>query len=324
MAQKPKWQQQRKAGELVLVSYSVAGVELTLYVAGGTSPGPTLAVLAGVHGDEYSGPMSIAALLHTLPLTSLTGTLLAVPVANPPAFAAAKRRSPLDGRDLARSFPGSQERSPSESLAALLTKEVISQADALIDLHDAGIAYEAPLLVGFCNIGDEAGVRSRNLALAFGAPIVWEHPEVAPGRTLSVAQALGIPSLYTEARGGGTAPDDIVECYRTGVLRVMCALGMLPGNHSTPRPSEWWRGSGNTDLAVKANVSGLFRCHVKVGQDVASGDLIGEIINFDGRVLEQLYAPTAGVVAFLRRVPFVEVGDALYLLTERIWAAKRE
>lgn len=292
--------------------------ELELFVAAGPQDGPVLAVLAGVHGDEYEGPVAIADLLAALDPATLTGTLIALPVANPPAFAAGTRSSPLDGLNLARCFDGDPGGSASQRLAWAIATEVIGVADALIDLHSGGVAYAMATLVGYCDTGDAAGRKSRDLALAFGAPVLWEHPEVSPGRTLSAALDRGIPCVYTEAAGGGAAPADVVQCYVEGVRRALIALGMAPGERVRPRFRHFWRGAGNTDQAFEATAPGLFRSVVAIGEAVQTGQLLGEITTHDGRVAERIVAAEAGVVAMVRRVPRVVAGDGLYLLTTQV------
>ncbi len=318
MADAPGWWQRRQAGTMVTVRLGEGDWATEALVATGARSGPTLAVLGAVHGDEYEGPVAIAEILAGLDPQALSGTVIAVPVANTAAFLAGTRTSPLDGLNLARTFPGDLTGTPSERLAAVLTEEVIGLADALIDLHSAGVAYEMALLAGFCDLSDETGRRSRELALAFGAPVIWEHPEIAPGRTLSVASDRGIPSLYTEAAGGGGAPEPVVRCYVEGVQRVLVALGMLPGEPPTPRHREFWHGAGNTDHAVAAPTSGLFRSRVAVGDTVAAGATLGEIIGGDGTLRAQLTAAEGGVVAMVRRIPRVAADDGLYLLTQRV------
>ena len=318
MADAPSWWERREAGTIVAVRLGEGEWATEAFVATGARSGPTLALLGAVHGDEYEGPVAIAEILAGLDPQALSGTLIAVPIANSAAFMAGTRTSPLDGLNLARTFPGDPAGTPSERLAWVLTGEVIGVADALIDLHSAGVAYEMALLAGYCDLGDETGRRSHELALAFGAPVIWEHPEIAPGRTLSVALERGIPCLYTEAAGGGGAPEPVVRCYVEGVRRVLAAFGMLPGEPPAPRHREFWRGAGDTDHAIAAPTSGLFRSRVAVGDAVASGATLGEIIAADGAVRAQLTAPEGGVVALVRRIPRVAAEDGLYLLTQRV------
>lgn len=87
-------------------------------------------------------------------------------------------------------------------------------------------AGKAILVLGA--VHGEVGRMTRETAEIFGAPVVWEHPEVPPGRTLSVAVEKGIPALYTESSGGGWLSKEIVLFYKDGVLNIMKYLGMLP------------------------------------------------------------------------------------------------
>jgi len=315
----PSWWGERKVGQLVPVKLSRAGIDLTLYLADGIHPGPTLLVMGTVHGNEHEGPVSIARLLRELDPNELSGTLIALPVTNPPAFNANTRESPLDGLNLARIFPGKPDGSPSEQLADLLTTEVIGVADAVIDLHSAGTTYEMALLVGYPNLGDLHGKLSREMGLAFGAPVLWEHPVISPGRTLSAATEMGIPCVYTESAGGGGAPPEVVDCYVQGIQRVMQALGMIAGGDAVePRHERFWRGDGNVDTALTAGFDGLFHCFVNVGDAVQIGDILGEIWDFDGTILQQFAAAQPGIIAMTRRTPHVAAGDGLYLLTENV------
>jgi predicted deacylase len=316
--QQPEWLASRRAGEIMPVQLMHGQISVLAYIAGGAGDGPTLVVLGAVHGDEYEGPVAIAELLATLSLGEMTGTLLAVPVVNVPAYAAGQRANAADGKDLARCFPGDPDGTPSAQLAHMIAQECIAPADALIDLHSGGVAIDGALLIGYTATPDPAGARSRDLAYAFGAPVIWEHPPPMPaGRTGSFALERGIPFIYTEATGGGGAQREVVACFRTGVHRAMTALGMLPGPRPEPRHNEVWLGGGNTDEMAAASVAGLFRAHARAADFVTAGTLVGEIVDQRGQVIERCHAPRGGMLAFVRRVPRVRPGDGLYLLTQR-------
>ncbi|HEY7908787.1 MAG TPA: succinylglutamate desuccinylase/aspartoacylase family protein [Thermomicrobiales bacterium] len=316
---RPSWWNTRQSGQVVPVLLSHRDAGVTAYVATGSADGPVLTVLGAVHGDEYEGPVAIAELLAMLAASAISGTLIAVPVVNAPAYEAGRRTSPQDDKDLARCFPGDPNGTPSEQLAHLIATECIAPADALIDLHSGGVALDGALLIGYAAMDDDAGARSRELAYAFGAPVIWEHPPpMPPGRTGSFALERGIPFVYTEATGGGQADRATVACFIDGVQRVMVAMGMLPGDPPAPRHKEFWRGGGNTDTMVAAGVDGLFRAFVDAGQVVSRGTLVGEIVDFQGRVRERLFAPSDGVLPFIRRIPRVRVGDGLFMLTQRV------
>jgi predicted deacylase len=73
--------------------------------------GPTALLLAGVHGDEYEGPVALMRLWRALDPAALRGRLILLPALNAPAVRAATRCSPLDAGgpnagNLNRAFPG--------------------------------------------------------------------------------------------------------------------------------------------------------------------------------------------------------------------------
>ncbi|MGH9644881.1 MAG: succinylglutamate desuccinylase/aspartoacylase family protein, partial [Terriglobales bacterium] len=114
------------------------GIALPLFLVRGASEGKTLVVTAGVHGDEFEGVQAILEVVAELDPSIMSVTMIAVPAANPPAFYEGTRTSPLDGRNLARSFPGAERGTPTEVLAFHLSKSIIACADFYLDLHSAG------------------------------------------------------------------------------------------------------------------------------------------------------------------------------------------
>src|SRR5262245_26328720 len=96
----------------------------------GASLKPLAMVTAGVHGDEYEGSAAVAELAARLEAGILAGSAILIPVANPMAWRAAQRTSPDDGLNLARTFPGKANGSPTERMAAQIF-DVARHADLL-------------------------------------------------------------------------------------------------------------------------------------------------------------------------------------------------
>src|SRR3546814_6849872 len=71
--------------------------------------GPAALLVAGNHGDEYEGQIALRDLARTLEPAAVTGTVIVVPGLNFPAVRAAVRCSPVDGGNMNRSFPRSEE-----------------------------------------------------------------------------------------------------------------------------------------------------------------------------------------------------------------------
>jgi len=146
-------------------------------------------------------------------------------------------------------------------------------------------------------------------ATAFGADFIWRHETRAPGRTISGIDA----AIYTEAPLPGPTDPAFVERYHAGVLRVLAALGMIDAAGAPPappRPARRIVSGGNVDTDLQsASKAGLFIHKTRAGDTVARGQLLGEIIDMEGRVLETLHAPDDGWVVVLKRRPHVRPGD---------------
>jgi predicted deacylase len=288
----------------------------------GPEPGPTVALLAGIHGDEEEGVLAVQRVLAAVDAQGLrAGALRAVPVAHPEAYDADQRVSPLDGKDLARCFPGDPEGSATSRLADALTRTVIADADLLVDLHSAGRHYAMPLFCGFTARPDSVGDRARSAAMAFAAPLIWAHPAPPPpGRTLSVAFDRGIPAVYVEGAGGARLRAADVDVYVAGVLDILVDAGVLFEAPPSPQRrvvATIENGSGDLDSALAAEVAGRFVSRVRAGSSCAVGALLGEVVDDAGVAVQSVRAADDGLVAYLRRTARVGVGDPLVKLAPR-------
>ena len=278
----------------------------------GRQDGPTLVVVAGVHGDEYEGVEAIPHVFGQLEPNNLKGDLLMVPICNMPAYEAILRSSPIDGLNLARVFPGIPDGSITHRIAASVRENLIRQADFFIDLHSGGITYNIPTLVGYAHDEGDLGQRSLQAAKVFGAHILWGHPLPLPkGRTISTAVGLGIPCIYTEAPGGGIARPEDVACFGNGLLNVMKWMDMLTGDPEPSSIDHHFVGKGNLDQVVSAPLAGYFRPKVHLLEGVTKGQLIGVIQDFFGDTIHKTYADADGHIIMLRRLHRVQVGDGL-------------
>ena len=110
-----------------------------VYVVSGPLPGPTLAVFAGVHGNELAGVYALRALLPALKLTS--GTVYFV-YANPPAIKANVR---MLQKNFNRCFYKGNMGTSYEDTRARELMGILDKCDALLDLHmfydEAGLPF---------------------------------------------------------------------------------------------------------------------------------------------------------------------------------------
>lgn len=284
------------------------------------SPGPTVALLGGVHGDEYEGVIAVRWLVDHLRSTLISGTIRAVAPAHPTAWETTTRESPIDGKNLARVFPGSAHGSATEVVAYELTEQVIMGADLLIDLHSAGTNFEMPFLCGFQDDAGSVSQTSQHLAQVFGAEFTWRHVgKPAPGRSLSAAYDLNIPAIYTEGGGGRSVRYNELKGYTDGVRRVLHSLSMVQTAPQAVNTSMHVVGDGNTDAGIAALAAGYLVMHSETGEQCVQDQVLAEIVTEDGAVICRITAPQNGYLMMRRREARVNTGD-----TVLIFAAKDE
>ena len=197
-------------------------VTMSAHVVHGRYDGPTLFVSGGVHGDEVIGVEIIRRLLRAPNLSTLRGTLIAVPIVNTFGFISHSRYLP-DRRDLNRVFPGSEHGSLASRLAHLFMTEIVARSDLGIDLHSAAIhRTNYPQI----RISPD-NPRTKELAEVFGAPIVMKSP-LRDGSLRAAAKDAGTDVLLYEA-GEGLRFDELsIRAGLAGILRVMRHMKMVP------------------------------------------------------------------------------------------------
>ncbi len=285
------------------------GPGVTVHELDSGQVGPVVLVLGGVHGDEVGGIVA-AGRLTGRELSLRTGRLRVVPVVHEDAYGADSRTSPLDGANLARAFPGDVAGGPTEQLAALVAERLIRHSDVLIDLHTSSPASDMPFFAGCVDDGGDVATRAVELTAAFGAGLLWTHPSLAPGRTLSFAHAQGIPAIYAESPAGGVLHRGTLDAYETGVVRVLAHLGMLRDDHppAPPPPNRWLHGPGDVDGFTPAPAAGLFLADVALLDEVSRGQRVGRILDPRGHLLGEVTAARSGHVVTLRRRAHVAAG----------------
>ncbi len=289
-------------------------VQLPVLVVRGKGKGKTLLVSAGVHGDEFEGMGAIHRLYRNLDPGSLRGTLVAIPVVNPPAYEAGLRVNPDDRQDMARIFPGDPGGTVTEQLAHALTHSFIRGADFFIDLHSAGQYYRMPPLVGYSLRAEPHLSAQRGAARAFGLPLIWGTPYL-PGRSLSAASELGVPALYAEISGEGRCRPTDVDSYFGCMLRLLKHLDMVP-EAPPAQPPRWVveddrPGAGFLQVQNRAPVSGFFAAEVGVLAQVEQCQRVGAILDPHGQELVAVKATCTGLVVFLRTFPRIHAGEPL-------------
>ena len=216
-----------------------------VYVRDSGRAGPTVLIVAAIHGDEVAGHHAAETLRRATPAR---GRWIVVPTANRAAFAAGVRAT-YDLPDLNRQFPGAPHGTAGPRLADALMGLVARYRPALVlDLHEA-----LPLRDGVANELANSLIVSESRADTPAAPLsaaplsaaalvldLVEDPPLPGGQTLTVLAGAPAGSFNHEASARFAVPVITVESnrgepletriayHRAIVLRLLEALDGAP------------------------------------------------------------------------------------------------
>jgi predicted deacylase len=308
-----------------------APVVLWTHALVGASPGPTLTLLSGLHGNEWLHLQMFRDFVQSFESEAVSGRVLVVPVANAVAFGTLSRsvRDESDSPDANRAFPGGSGRRfnwLADQIAEGVAAEILSATDYLLDFH-LGIWG---VTMGSTVVGtdySESGVneQSFNLSLAFGTPLIlaarmvqhWPGPKSAQSYA---GEVLGVPSCGTMLGGAGF--DRELEALwlgdnLQGIHNVMIHVGMMTGEMRLPDRYLVYEGVQR----ISPNAGGLLVPMNEVesfGQELQQGEVLGHIVSpLTLEVLEELTVPMDGYLAYWSRSYPVRPGEWAYAVVPK-------
>ena len=275
----------------------------------GSRPGPTLAVVAGVHGDEVACLGSLWDWLYGAELIS--GRVLACPVAHPAALYAGTRLG-REGADLNRVFPGDPSGSLTERLAASLFAELLDGVDALLTMHSwsrtgATVPYVECPATGPASAVERSAKLARSLGVAYVETYAWE-----PGLLPAAAVARGVPAVELEVGGLGTATAEGEAVAAAAIDGAAHWLGIVEGEG----PASVTPALEVRRHWLRTTQDGIVRQRRLLGDEVNAGEVVAEIREQTGRVVETLAAPVDGVVAIHLTYGYATAGSVVAVLFE--------
>ncbi|EFF76691.1 succinylglutamate desuccinylase/aspartoacylase family protein [Achromobacter piechaudii] len=277
-------------------------------------PGPAVALIAGVHGDEWEGQAAILDLWHQLPDILQRGTVYLLPAVNAEASLAGTRLSPSDGGNLNRAFLGAPARGYTESVAAALEARLLPRVEAMVDVHSGGasLCYVPSSVI--TRYGDDAyDERLPALARAFGLPHCVFFRGNEAGSLPAAASRHKVLRLSAEIGGGRQTRSALADRCRDGLLGCLAALGLLPDHPVPANPDIHLYDLDAPAATLRAREGGVFVPDVDLGQAVSAGQQVGRLIEpaRPDTPSRPLYSPQAGTVVCLRAIARSDDGDCL-------------
>jgi len=253
----------------------------------GVKKGKTLGITSAVHGNEINGIPIIQTLIQRIDPKKLTGTIVAVPVVNVPAFKRKKRRFP-NNVDMNHVMPGDKKGNVSSVYAYRFFHKVVKNFDILLDLHTASFGR----INSYYIRADMRDKTTAKLSRLQNAQIIV-HNRPADGTLRGAASALGIPSVTLEVGNPNTFQKGVIRSSLTGIFNAMIEIGMIEGEIDPPeKPAILCKNS----YWIYMDRGGILTVSPEATQLVEKGERIAVIKDVFGKVLKEYFAPEKGVV----------------------------
>jgi len=207
--------------------------ENDVLVIKGEKEGPSVYVIAGIHGDEEAAWQS-GKLLKKISISA--GTLYILAPANRwGAYASTKKRS-IDGADPNRAFPGDLSGNGTQRVAASIYNDVKDKnPDFVFDLHEATIVSSERDYLGSSYIYSDASLFGELLLDLVDAtetgkicnrPFTYYGPGPSGSINRTITEKLGLPVLTIETFRGFEMEDRIHD-QLDSINFVLNYFGML-------------------------------------------------------------------------------------------------
>jgi len=304
-------------GESTELSFNVAKlhtqntIDVPIIIERSKTPGPTVIITAGIHGDEVNGVEIVRQLIAKGINKPQKGTIICIPVINVFGFIHMDREFP-DGRDLNRVFPGSRSGSLASRVAHKLIAEIVPHADLILDFHSGGADRFNSAQIRIIK-GD---TKLNKLATIFGAPIVLYSKNMSKSFR-NACYKLGKPVLLFEGGKSFHIDSNITNTGVNGTKRILNHLGMLSKKYKASTPKKKCLFISESKW-IRASHSGMFRASININNKVKKGDVIGHITDPYGKFHHFVKAPNDGYVFNVNESPIIYQGDALFHISTKL------
>ena len=270
-----------------------------------------VSVVTGIHGDELEGQYVCYELQRRINLEKdrLTGIVDVYPAMNPLGIDSITRGIPAFDLDMNRLFPGNIDGNMTEYLAAGIMDDV-KGSDCVVDIHASNIYLtEIPQI----RINELHADTLVPLAKYANVDLIWVHgaSTVLEATFAHSLNSIGTPVLVVEMGVGMRLTRTYGNQLVDGIFRLMKKLGIWSGD--VPDVKKPMVSKNPDDVSyLNASASGLFVPEVSHGARLTEGQLIGRIVDpLNGRVLDEVVAPQAGMLFTIRDYPIVDEGSLM-------------
>ena len=275
--------------------------------------GPTALLTGANHGDEYEGPVALMDLALRLKPEDIQGRVIVVPAFNYPAFRAATRTSPIDQRNMNRSFPGRPDGTVTEKIADYFNTTLLPEADIVLDFHSGGKTLDfVPFASAHVLADKEQQAACLAAVEAFNAPYTMMMLEIDNvGMYDTAVENQGKVFITTELGGGGSATARSIGIAKKGVHNVLKHVSIMQGQIETAPTT--MLDMPDSDCFVFCEDDGLFEPMLDLGEQVTKGDVVARVWPADrtGKSPVDYTAKRSGILVSRHFPGLIKSGDCL-------------
>lgn len=304
-------------GESKEVSFNVAKlhtqntINVPVIIERSKTPGPTVLITAGIHGDEVNGVEIVRQIIAKGINKPNKGTIICIPVINVFGFIHMDREFP-DGRDLNRVFPGGKTGSLASRVAHKLISEIVPHADLILDYHTGGADRFNAAQIRII----KSDTHLKKLATTFGPPFVLISKNMSKSFR-NTCYKLGKPILLFEGGKSFYIDSAITNSGVNGAKRILNHLGMLSKKFKVSKPKKKCVFIEESTW-IRAKYSGMFRASVKINQWAKKDEVIGHITDPYGKFHHFVKTPNNGYIFNVNHSPIIYQGDALFHISTKL------
>ena len=277
-------------------------VGLPVAVINGAQEGKTLYIQAASDGDELNGVGVVRRVVPQLDPAEISGTILVVGIANYFAFQMGEHRNPIDDTKLNRAYPGDDEGTSTERIAAA-TFKTATRADVALDLHQGSTSRMINEVRVRCGKRHRLHEDCLELAKTFGCGHVLDQ-KGPDGQLARAAPNEGVPTVDPELGGSVGFDEESIQIGVEGVFNVLKSYGFIEGRAAAHAQT---RARGFEQYGAPAG--GFVEYHVDLGDRVSPNTTLFEITDVFGETNAEVTADATGIFWRTRRLPQVATGE---------------
>mgnify|MGYP003289194698 CR=1 FL=1 len=268
-----------------------------------------ISIVTGIHGDELEGQLVCFEIQRRIKEHPefLNGIVDIYPALNPLGLDSITRSLPAFDIDMNKTFPGFNDGTMIEHLAANIMQDLRS-SDFVVDIHASSIfVREIPQI----RIPSKFKTRLLDKCRLMNMDLIWasESPSVAENTLCYALNDEGIDAVVVDMGIAMYCTKEYCSQVTDGIFVLMKNMGIWNGPVIEPKESIYAENADATFI-VSSKKPGVFVREVECGQKVEKGQVIGRVINpLLGTVEEEVLAPETGLLFTVREYPVVEVGS---------------